>query len=296
MGLAGSAPPRPPPQPRSRRSRPLVPERRRSPRAVARRGVQGALWPSGAGGRSSQGDAGGSAEAPRLRHRGRPAAAWRPRPRSAERLRCPRGCGGPGARCGSAGAGPQQQRRPQPPQEWEAARRRRGSAGFPPLEAAGSGTTPPGYAEATAAAARGECARRVPGSPASASGDGRGGNPLAGRRGVRPLRQPPRHPSPAAGASAFLPAPPRRLEAREGRLGPAPPRSPGPAWVPAPPGVEQGLAGARAPLGWAPRGAQPLVPTLPVRPPRRAEDACLPTASAFPRPPHRVPQRRGVGG
>lgn len=64
---------------------------RRSPSAVAGRGVQGALWPSGAGGRSGQGDAGGFAEDPSLQHLGRPAAALRPRPGSAELLRVPRG-------------------------------------------------------------------------------------------------------------------------------------------------------------------------------------------------------------
>ncbi|XDA69945.1 hypothetical protein R6Z07F_000319 [Ovis aries] len=116
---------------------------RRSPGAVAGRGVQGALWPSGAGGRSGHGDAGGFAEDPRLQHLGRPAAALRPRPGSAALLRDPRGCGGPGARCGLAGAGPQQQRRPQPLQEWEASRRRLGPGRCPPEEAVGSGTTPP---------------------------------------------------------------------------------------------------------------------------------------------------------
>lgn len=158
--------PAPPAQP----ALPGVPRRsgrsgRRSPRVVAGRGVQGALWPSDAGGRSGQGDAGGFAEDPRQRHLGRPAAALRPRPGSAELLRDPRGCGGPGARCGSAGAGPQQQRRPQPLQEREASRRRPGLRRCPSEEAVGSGTTPPGHAEATAAAARGECgaARRGPG-------------------------------------------------------------------------------------------------------------------------------------
>lgn len=68
---------------------------RRSPGAVAGRGVQGALWPSGAGGRSGHGDAGGFAEDPRLQHLRRPAAALRPRPVSAALLREPRGCGGP---------------------------------------------------------------------------------------------------------------------------------------------------------------------------------------------------------
>lgn len=56
----------------------LCPGGRRSPGAVAGREVQGALWPSGAGGRSGHGDAGGFTEDPRLQHLGRPAAALRP--------------------------------------------------------------------------------------------------------------------------------------------------------------------------------------------------------------------------
>lgn len=149
---------------------------RRSPGAVAGRGVQGALWPSGAGGRSGHGDAGGFAEDPRLQHLGRPAAALRPRPGSAALLRDPRGCGGRGARCGLAGAGPQQQRRPQPPV---------GVGGFAAAPGAGpvpSGggcrlrDDPPGHAEAAAAAARGECgAARSRARWPSAAQEGPGG-------------------------------------------------------------------------------------------------------------------------
>lgn len=191
---------------------------RRSPGAVAGRGVQGALWPSGAGGRSGHGDAGGFAEDPRLQHLGRPAAALRPRPGSAALLRDPRGCGGPGARCGLAGAGPQQQRRLQPLQEWEASRRRLGPGRCPPGEAVGSGTTPPGHAEAAAAAARGECgaarsrarwpsvAQEGPGGKSSGRADGascRGGRlptPRLGRGVGGASDLPPRVPREAGSA------------------------------------------------------------------------------------------------
>ncbi|KAM6217040.1 uncharacterized protein ACDL77_003867 [Rhynchocyon petersi] len=118
----------------------------RSLGAVARRGVQGALWPSGAagaGGRSSRRDAGGFARDPCLQRLGRPTSALRPWSGSATLLRDPRSCGGPGARCGSAGAGPQQRRRPQPLQEREPPRRRLGPRRCPPEEAASSGTTSP---------------------------------------------------------------------------------------------------------------------------------------------------------
>lgn len=54
----------------------------RSPGAVAGRGVQGALWPSGAGGWSGGRDAGGFVENHRLQHLGRPTAVCAPPPGS----------------------------------------------------------------------------------------------------------------------------------------------------------------------------------------------------------------------
>lgn len=114
--------PRPPAFPTAR-----APAGRRSPGAVAGRGVQGALWPSGAGGRSSHGDAGGF-------RGGSPPAAPRSSRRSlAPWLRLsgapadPRGCGGPGARCGSRAPGLSNSGDLSPCRSGEASRRRLGS-------------------------------------------------------------------------------------------------------------------------------------------------------------------------
>lgn len=274
---------------------------RRSPGAVAGRGVQGALWPSGAGGRSGHGDAGGFAEDPRLQHLGRPAAALRPRPGSAALLRDPRGCGGPGARCGLAGTGPQQQRRPQPLQEWEASRRRLGPGRCPPEEAVGSGTTPPAMLRRQRPLLEVSVARRGPGlaglrPPRRALA----ASPRAGRTG-RPAAAAASQPRGWGGgwgvAQTFLLASPEKLEARGGRLGPATPGSPRS-------GLGSGAAGCVKPgagrvaghlwIGRGPGKAQPL--QGPARTSRReAEDACLRTAWAFPRPVLSPAESRGEG-
>lgn len=143
---------------------------------------------------------------------------------------------------------------------------------------------PPGHAEAAAAVARGECgAAQSWACWPSASGEGPGGSPLAGQTGS-PAAATASPTSATLGPHLFLPVLPGRLEARGGRLGPALPRSPHPASIPARPGVwNMELTAALASFGLGPGTAQPLTPS-PARTSRReSEDACLETASAFPR-------------
>lgn len=121
QGAPGPATPRPRcllafPAARARRGR-------RSPGAVAGRGVQGALWPSGAGGWSGHRGARGFAEPVRLQRLGRPAVACAPR-RAPPRSPGPAWLRRPRSRCGWRDAGPQPPpQRPQPPQECEVSRR-----------------------------------------------------------------------------------------------------------------------------------------------------------------------------
>ncbi|KAJ8779628.1 hypothetical protein J1605_012512 [Eschrichtius robustus] len=245
---------------------------RRSPRAVAGRGVQGALWPSGAGGGSGHGDAGGFAEDPRLQHLGCPAAALRPRPGSAALLRDPRGCGGPGARCGSAGAGPQEQRQPQLLQEWEASRRRLGPGRCPPEEAVCSGTTPTAMLRRRRPLLEVSVARR--GAVPCSLAFGRPGrswvSPRAGRTG-RPAAAAASPTPRRGGPQPFFLASPGRPEARGGRLGPASPGSPRP-------GLGSGAAGC------VERGTGRVVGTL------RFGPGAGPSAASYPGPRTYIPE------
>lgn len=246
---------------------------RRSPRAVAGRGVQGALWPSGAGGRSGHGDAGGFTEDPRLQHLGCPAAALRPRPGSAALLRDLRGCGGPGARCGSAGAGPQQQRQPQLLQEWEASRRRLGPGRCPPEEAVCSGTTPTAMLRWRRPLLEVSVARRagVPYSLAFGRPGGSWASPRARRTGRPAAAAASPTPRLGGGPQPFFLASPGRPEARGGRLGPASPGSPRP-------GLGSGAAGC------VERGTGRVAGTLRVGP------GAGPSAASYPGPCTYIPE------
>lgn len=261
----------------------------------------------------------GGAVAQRRRRQERPRRRWRLRggsppaaPRSSRRSLAPP------ARLGGAPAGSAWLRRPGSPMR-SGGRRASATAvtaapvgvgGFAAAPGAGPVPSgggcrlrdyPPGHAEAAAAAARGECgAARSRARWPSAAQEGPGGK-SSGRADGASCRGG-RLPTPrlvgGRAAQPFLLASPEKLEARGGRLGPATPGSPRS-------GLGSGAAGCVEPgagrvagnlwIGRGPGKAQPLTQG-PARTSRReAEDACLRTAWASPRPVLSPAESRGEG-
>lgn len=300
-GGAGSTQPPPTPGRAPSRSLPLVPWRPPQSRRRSR------AW--GPGGAVAQ----------RRRRQERPRRRWRLRggsppaaPRSSRRSLAPP------ARLSGAPAGSAWLRRPGSPMR-SGGRRASATAatsapagvgGFAAAPGAGPvpsgggcrlGDDPHGHAEAAAAAARGECgAARSRARWPSAAQEGPGGKSSGRADGAscRGGRLPtPRLGQGVGGASDLPPRVPREAGSAWGRLGPATPGSPRS-------GLGSGAAGCVKPgagrvagslwIGRGPGKAQPL--QGPARTSRReAEDACLRTAWAFPRPVPSPAESRGEG-